>query len=72
MALKKLRPLTPGQRFKLVSDNADITAGKPEKSLLVPVKKSGGRDNTGKMTRTSLSKFIEFILSKKNKVQKQN
>jgi len=38
MALKKLRPLTPGQRFKLVSDNADITAGKPEKSLLVPVK----------------------------------
>jgi len=50
MALKKLRPLTPGQRFKLVSDNADITHGKPEKSLLVPVKKSGGRDNTGKMT----------------------
>ncbi|MGZ4061211.1 MAG: 50S ribosomal protein L2, partial [Bacteroidia bacterium] len=50
MALKKFRPLTPGQRFKLVSDNDDITAGKPEKSLLVPVKKSGGRDNTGKMT----------------------
>ena len=50
MALKKFRPLTPGQRFKLVSDNADITTGKPEKSLLVPVKKSGGRDNTGKMT----------------------
>jgi len=50
MALKKLRPLTPGQRFKLVSDNVDITAGKPEKSLLVPIKKSGGRDNTGKMT----------------------
>ena len=50
MALKKFRPLTPGQRFKLVSDNDDITHGKPEKSLLVPVKKSGGRDNTGKMT----------------------
>lgn len=50
MALKKLKPLTPGQRFKLVSDNADITHGTPEKSLLVPVKKSGGRDNTGKMT----------------------
>jgi large subunit ribosomal protein L2 len=50
MALKKLRPLTPGQRGKIVSDNADITASKPEKSLLVPVKKSGGRDNTGKMT----------------------
>lgn len=50
MALKKLRPLTPGQRFKLVNDNADITASKPEKSLLEPSKKSGGRDNTGKMT----------------------
>jgi len=50
MALKKLRPLTPGQRFKLVNDNADITASTPEKSLLEPVRKSGGRDNTGKMT----------------------
>lgn len=50
MGLKKLRPLTPGQRFKLVSDNADITTSTPEKSLLAPVKKSGGRDNTGKMT----------------------
>jgi len=50
MALKKLRPLTPGQRFKLVSDNADITTYTPEKSLLAPAKKSGGRDNTGKMT----------------------
>jgi large subunit ribosomal protein L2 len=50
MALRKLRPLTPGQRFKLVVDNADITTGTPEKSLLTSVKKSGGRDNTGKMT----------------------
>lgn len=50
MALKKLRPLTPGQRFKLVSDNADITTSTPEKTLLAPAKKSGGRDNTGKMT----------------------
>ena len=50
MALKKFRPLTPSQRFKEVSDNADITAGKPEKSLLIPYKKSGGRNNTGKMT----------------------
>jgi large subunit ribosomal protein L2 len=50
MALKKFRPLTPGQRFKLVSDNAEITHDIPEKSLLTSVKKSGGRDNTGKMT----------------------
>lgn len=50
MALKKLRPLTPGQRFKLVSDYAEITTSTPEKSLTVSVKRSGGRNNTGKMT----------------------
>jgi large subunit ribosomal protein L2 len=50
MALKKFRPLTPGQRFKLVSDNKDITTYIPEKSLLAPQKASGGRNNTGKMT----------------------
>ena len=50
MGLKKLRPLTPGQRFKLVSDFAEITTDRPEKSLVVPAKNSGGRNNTGKMT----------------------
>jgi large subunit ribosomal protein L2 len=50
MALKKLRPLTPGQRFKLVSDYSEITTNVPEKSLIAPVKRSGGRNNTGKMT----------------------
>lgn len=50
MGLKKLKPLTPGQRFKLVSDYADITANRPEKSLVVGIKGSGGRNNTGKMT----------------------
>lgn len=50
MALKKLRPLTPGQRFKLVSDYSEITSDTPEKSLVKPHKKSGGRNNMGKMT----------------------
>ena len=50
MAVRKLRPTTPGQRFKSVSDFAEITTSKPEKSLLRPIKKSGGRNNTGKMT----------------------
>lgn len=50
MALKKYKPTTPGQRFKLICANDDITTGKPEKSLLAPMKKSGGRDNQGKMT----------------------
>ncbi|MGZ4094555.1 MAG: 50S ribosomal protein L2 [Bacteroidia bacterium] len=50
MALKKFRPLTPGQRFKLVSDYSELTAGKPEKSLISKQTRSGGRNNTGKMT----------------------
>jgi large subunit ribosomal protein L2 len=50
MALKKLRPLTPGQRFKLVSDYSEITTNVPEKSLVKSHKKSGGRNNDGKMT----------------------
>ena len=50
MALRKLNPTTPGQRFKVVSAFDEITRSKPEKSLLVPLRKSGGRNNQGKMT----------------------
>jgi large subunit ribosomal protein L2 len=50
MALKKFKPTTPGQRFKLISAFDEITTDKPEKSLLEPKKRSGGRNNTGKMT----------------------
>jgi large subunit ribosomal protein L2 len=50
MALKKYKPVTPGQRFKEISSFDDITSDKPEKSLLISKKKSGGRNNTGKMT----------------------
>jgi large subunit ribosomal protein L2 len=50
MALKKFKPTTSGQRFKLISAFDDITASKPEKSLLAPVKKSGGRNSEGRMT----------------------
>lgn len=50
MAVRKLKPTTPGQRFKVVSSFDTITTDTPEKSLLVGKKKSGGRNNTGKMT----------------------
>ena len=50
MALRKINPTTPGQRFKQISAFDDITCTTPEKSLLVPMKKSGGRNNQGKMT----------------------
>ncbi|KAF0128926.1 MAG: large subunit ribosomal protein L2 [Bacteroidetes bacterium] len=50
MALKKFKPTTPGQRFKLISAFDDITASTPEKSLVAPAKNSGGRNSSGKMT----------------------
>lgn len=50
MAVKKVRPLTPGQRGKIKATFEEITTSKPEKSLLVPVKKTGGRNADGKMT----------------------
>jgi large subunit ribosomal protein L2 len=50
MALKKFKPTTSSQRFKLISAFDDITTAKPEKSLLAPQKRSGGRNNDGKMT----------------------
>ena len=50
MALKKFKPTTSSQRFKIISAFDEITTSKPEKSLLAPMKKSGGRNNEGKMT----------------------
>ena len=50
MALKKFKPTTSSQRFKVISAFDEITASVPEKSLLAPIKKSGGRNNEGKMT----------------------
>lgn len=50
MALKKLKPNTPATRFYTISSFEDITKSTPEKSLLKPLKKSGGRNNTGRIT----------------------
>jgi large subunit ribosomal protein L2 len=50
MALKLYRPTSPGRRFLVNVSTADITAGKPEKSLLRPVKKEGGRNFHGFIT----------------------
>jgi large subunit ribosomal protein L2 len=50
MALKKFKPTTSGQRFKLISAFDEVTASSPEKSLLAPIKKSGGRNYEGRMT----------------------
>lgn len=50
MGIKRINPVTPGQRFKLAVTFEALTASRPEKSLLAPLKKSGGRNDTGKMT----------------------
>jgi len=50
MGIKKFRPTSAGIRFKTVSTFEEITSSKPEKSLLFPLKKSGGRNSYGRVT----------------------
>jgi len=50
MSVRKLKPITPAQRFRVVNGFDSITTDKPEKSLLAPKKRSGGRNSQGKMT----------------------
>ncbi len=73
MTVKKLKPVTPGQRFRILLSNDDITATKPEKSLIRPLKKSGGRNHSGKMTVRNIGgghkrqyRIIDFKRDKDN------
>ncbi|MBD5390045.1 50S ribosomal protein L2 [bacterium] len=73
MALKKFKPTTPGQRFRSISTFEEITTSTPEKSLLAPVRKSGGRNNQGKMTMRYIGgghkkqyRIIDFKREKEN------
>ena len=73
MAVRKLKPITPGQRFKVISAFDAITETKPEKSLLKPKRKSGGRNNSGKMTmryigggHKKMYRIIDFKRDKDN------
>lgn len=50
MALRKLKPTTPATRYYSISSFDEITKSTPEKSLLAPLKKSGGRNNLGRVT----------------------
>lgn len=50
MAIRTLKPITPGTRFYSVSEFNEITTDKPYKPLTAPIKKSGGRNNTGRIT----------------------
>jgi len=71
MAVKKLKPVTPGQRHKIIATFDEITCSTPEKSLLAPIKRSGGRDNSGKMTMRYIGgghkrmyRIIDFLREK--------
>jgi len=73
MGLRKLKPTTPGQRHKIISDFSSVTTDKPEKSLLTSISKSGGRNNTGKMTMRYIGgghkkkyRVIDFKRNKQN------
>lgn len=50
MAVKKFNPVTPGLRTKIGNAFSEVTTDKPEKSLLAPLKKTGGRNSAGRMT----------------------
>lgn len=73
MALKKYKPTTPGQRFKIISAFDDITSNKPEKSLIVGKNSTGGRNNKGRMTIRNVGgghkqkyRIIDFKRDKEN------
>jgi large subunit ribosomal protein L2 len=72
MGIKKYKPTSPGKRFRTVMDFAEITSTKPLKSLLVPVKKTGGRNNLGRVTAWHRGggnkKMLRIIDFKRDKV----
>ncbi|GGW69156.1 LSU ribosomal protein L2P [Winogradskyella epiphytica] len=71
MSVRKLKPITSGQRFRVVNGFDAITTDKPEKSLLAPKKRSGGRNSQGKMTMRQIGgghkKRYRIIDFKRNK-----
>lgn len=50
MGIKKFKPTTDGLRHAAISDFEELTKGRPEKALLIPLRKSGGRNNRGRVT----------------------
>ncbi|HEX2967804.1 MAG TPA: 50S ribosomal protein L2 [Bacteroidales bacterium] len=71
MAVRKIKPVTPGQRHKIASTFDDITSATPEKSLLQPLRKSGGRNVNGHRTmryigggHKKMYRVIDFLRNK--------
>jgi len=73
MAVRKFKPTTPGQRHKVISTFEEITKSTPEKSLLAPIKRSGGRNNQGRRAmryigggHKKMYRIIDFKRDKEN------
>ena len=71
MGIKKFNPTTPGQRFLNAPDYSEVTTDRPEKSLTERISRTGGRNNTGKMTMRYIGgghrKIYRLIDFKRNK-----
>lgn len=75
MAIKTFRPLTPAARFKALPDFAEITKTKPEKKLTEPIKRTGGRNNQGRITMRHIGgghkrryRIIDFKRSRRDAI----
>ena len=73
MAIRKFKPMTPGTRNMAISAFYEITAKRPHKALLEPLKRTGGRNNTGQMTmryigggHKKMYRVIDFLRNKDN------
>ncbi len=73
MPLKTFKPITPSGRYKELPSFDEITKSKPEKSLLTPLKRSGGRNNTGRITTRHIGgghkrhyRLVDFKRNKRN------
>ena len=71
MAIKKYKPVTPGQRNKAISSFEELTTNRPYKKLLAPLKSTGGRNNTGQMTvryrgggHKRMYRIVDFLRNK--------
>jgi large subunit ribosomal protein L2 len=72
MGVKKLKPTTPSQRFRVAPDFAEITTSKPHKPLLTPIKRTGGRNSAGRRTMRYIGgghkKMYRIIDFKRDKI----
>ncbi len=72
MPIKKSKPTSAGRRFQTILVNPELTPKEPEKSLTEPLKKTGGRNNYGRVTLrfrgVVIKDYIELLISRETKM----